>query len=61
MNHQRVKIIGKVRKIGSLCYYAIFWGETKLLFYQWQATAKKPKTLIHIFDKTIAQNIYILT
>ena len=45
--------IGNVRKIGSLCFYAIFWRETKLLVYQWQAAAKTAQILIPVYDKTI--------
>ena len=39
--HPKIVItIGNVRKIGYLCFFAIFWRETKLQFYQWQAAAK---------------------
>ena len=30
----------RIRKIWSFCFYAIFWRETELLFYQRQAAAK---------------------
>ena len=28
------------RKMGQLCFYAIFWKETNLQVYQWQDAAK---------------------
>ena len=47
--------IRKVRKIGSLCFYAFFWRETKLLVFQWQAAAKTAQN----FDPYLWQNHWI--
>ena len=44
---------GNVRKIWSLCSYAIFWREMKLIVYQWQANI-----WIHICDKIIEYNMF---
>ena len=51
--------IRNARKIGYLCFYAIFWRETKLLVYQWQAAKTdqkfwstfmtKPLNKLHVF------------
>ena len=37
--HDMVHQMGNVGKIGSLCFYAIYWRETKLQVYQWQTAA----------------------
>ena len=44
-------LIEGVMKIGSLCFYAIFWAKTKLLDYQWQLTAKTAKNFDPFYEK----------
>ena len=46
--------IGNVRKVGSLCFFAIVKGEAKvLLVYQWQTAAKTVQHFDHIYAETL--------